>query len=768
MRQRNMKAAKRLSTKALAGALAIGLIISTPAAALADGGTESAGTQSTASQTPAVQAEKLQAKSVDGKDTLTDVSDIVKEMIQRGEVKLDESTGYLIDTTTGQKTNPVTGERVDQIPAIPEAPAEPEQPAEPATPATPAEPAEPEAPAEPEQPATPATPATPAEPTTPAEAEQPAEPAAPAEPEQPADTVTSAKSNQALVAKQQIVKLPQIVEDFRFWTVARKYAFAKSKINIREAIPENIDGSNTQDAKTDLENAKTDAKKLQKKKKKITKKQTKTIKNKIFKKAKSKAVRDLQKTMEERKNLKQKGLDAALANQQLEEKVRTVGTLSQDGLLYILKEENGWLYVESGNVRGFVKASEVYTGDAAQKILDVYQTKAQKKAEKAGMEYTGIEGTAKTAEATVDAKENQAYTYLRATVNPTVAEKDYALVNDQIGTGILNIKEENNPDARTVGTLKQGQLCYILADKDADWVYIESGDVRGFVEKKYLDNSDETKQQITTTGEEQYKTAEETVKPEENAALYYTLASVKEGTPSGEIRESILQFASQFIGNPYVWGGTSLTDGADCSGFVQQIYKQYGYDLPRVAEDQSQCGTKIPVEDAQPGDLIFYAKEGHIYHVVMYAGDGKTIEAASTKLGIIESKVNTKNAVWATRIINDNYTLAGGGISNVNATNEMYGQNLGNFQITYYCACEICCNKADGITATGTPVVEGQTIAVDPRVIPYGTKVIIGGHIFTAEDCGGAIQGNHIDIYVNNHAEATALGVTNADVFLVK
>ena len=760
MRLRNNKVAKRLGTKALAGVLAIGLIISTPAAALADGGAETAGTQSTASQTPAAQAEKLQAKSVDGKDTLTDVSDAVKEMIQRGEVKLDESTGYLIDTTTGQKTNPVTGERVDQIPAIPETPAEPEAPAEPE------QPAEPEAPAEPEQPATPATPETPATPAEPAEPATPAEPEAPAEPEQPADTVTSAKSNQALVAKQQIIKLPQIVEDFRFWTVARKYAFAKSKINIREAIPENIDGSNTQDAKTDLENAKADAKKLQKK---ITKKQTKTVKNKIFKKAKSKAVRNLQKTMEERKNLKQKGLDAALANQQLEEKVRIVGTLSQDGLLYILKEEeNGWLYVESGNVRGFVKASEVYTGDAAQEILDVYQTKAQKKAEKAGMEYTGIEGTAKTAEATVDAKENQAYTYLRATVNPTVAEKDYALVNDQIGTGILNIKEENNPDARTVGTLKQGQLCYILADKDADWVYIESGDVRGFVEKKYLDNGDETKQQITTTGEEQYKTAEETVKPEENAALYYTLASVKEGTPSGEIRESILQFASQFIGNPYVWGGTSLTDGADCSGFVQQIYKQYGYDLPRVAEDQSQCGTKIPVEDAQPGDLIFYAKEGHIYHVVMYAGDGKTIEAASTKLGIIEGKVNAKNAVWATRIINDNYTLAGGGISNVNATNEMYGQNLGNFQITYYCACEICCNKADGITATGTPVVEGQTIAVDPRVIPYGTKVIIGGHIFTAEDCGGAIQGNHIDIYVNNHAEAEALGVTNADVFLVK
>ena len=176
------------------------------------------------------------------------------------------------------------------------------------------------------------------------------------------------------------------------------------------------------------------------------------------------------------------------------------------------------------------------------------------------------------------------------------------MVNSQIGTGTLNVKEEKNADAKTVGTMTQGQLCYILADKDTDWVYVESGDVRGFVEKKYLDNSDETKKQITTTGEDKYKTAKETVKPEENKALYYTLSSVKEGTPSGEIRESILQFASQFIGNPYVWGGTSLTDGADCSGFVQQIYKQYGYDLPRVAEDQSQYGTKIPVEDAQPGE----------------------------------------------------------------------------------------------------------------------------------------------------------------------
>lgn len=292
--------------------------------------------------------------------------------------------------------------------------------------------------------------------------------------------------------------------------------------------------------------------------------------------------------------------------------------------------------------------------------------------------------------------------------------------------------------------------------------------VRGFVEQKYLDFSDETKKQIEANGEDKYQTAKETVKPEENQALYYTLTSVKEGSPSGEIRESMLEFASQFIGNPYVWGGTSLTDGADCSGFVQQIYKQYGYSLPRVAEDQSQYGTKIPVEDAQPGDLIFYAKEGYVYHVVMYAGDGRTIEAASTKLGIIEGKVNTKNAVWATRILKDDYSLTGGGIEKANATEDMYGQKLENFQITYYCPCEICCDKASKVTASGTPVAEGKTIATDPNVIPYGTKVIIGGHVFTAEDTGRKVQGNQISIYVNNHAEVSAFDTENTDVYLAK
>ena len=325
---------------------------------------------------------------------------------------------------------------------------------------------------------------------------------------------------------------------------------------------------------------------------------------------------------------------------------RVVGTMTAGELCYILADEDSdWVYVESGDVRGFVKASEVYTDDAAQELLTVYQKKAQKKAKKDETEYNGIEGIAKTAKASVDAKDNQAYTYLRVTAGQTVAAKDTALINDQIGSAALEIKEEKNTTARTIGTMAQGQLCYILADKDSDWVYIESGDVRGFVEQKYLDFSDETKKQIEANGEDKYQTAKETVKPEENQALYYTLTSVKEGSPSGEIRESMLEFASQFIGNPYVWGGTSLTDGADCSGFVQQIYKQYGYSLPRVAEDQSQYGTKIPVEDAQPGDLIFYGDDAGINHVAMYIGNGQIVHASTEATGIKTSPYNYRKPV---------------------------------------------------------------------------------------------------------------------------
>lgn len=93
---------------------------------------------------------------------------------------------------------------------------------------------------------------------------------------------------------------------------------------------------------------------------------------------------------------------------------------------------------------------------------------------------------------------------------------------------------------------------------------------------------------------------------------------------------------------------------------------------------------------------------------------------------------------------------------------------MGNYKLTAYCACSRCCGKSDGITASGTVATQGRTIAVDPNVIPYGTEVVINGNTYIAEDRGGAIYGNRIDIFFNNHQDALNFGVQYADVYIKK
>lgn len=92
--------------------------------------------------------------------------------------------------------------------------------------------------------------------------------------------------------------------------------------------------------------------------------------------------------------------------------------------------------------------------------------------------------------------------------------------------------------------------------------------------------------------------------------------------------------------------------------------------------------------------------------------------------------------------------------------------SLGMFETTAYCPCVSCCGKSDGITATGTKATAGRTIAVDPNIIPYGTEVIICGNTYIAEDCGGAIKGNRIDIYFDSHQEAIMYGRQTVEVFI--
>ena len=93
-------------------------------------------------------------------------------------------------------------------------------------------------------------------------------------------------------------------------------------------------------------------------------------------------------------------------------------------------------------------------------------------------------------------------------------------------------------------------------------------------------------------------------------------------------------------------------------------------------------------------------------------------------------------------------------------------KSMGRFKLTGYCACMYCCGKTDGITSTGVKARAGRTIAVDPRIIPYGSTVIINGKEYVAEDCGGAIKNKKIDIFFNSHEEALEWGVKYAEVYV--
>lgn len=381
-------------------------------------------------------------------------------------------------------------------------------------------------------------------------------------------------------------------------------------------------------------------------------------------------------------------------------------------------------------------------------------------------------------------------------------EKTYAIADVN---SWLHVREGKGTNQKIVGILPKGSLCYILADTDSDWVYVESGDVRGFVCARYLLRGEEAEKEVNRWQEESFPMAEMWVKPWNNKAYTYTYATTRTLLSSDEARGEVLQYAKKFLGNPYVWGGTSLTNGCDCSGFAQQIFANFGYTLPRTSRQQAKAGTRIPVQEAKPGDLLFYQREsGFIYHVMIYLGDGKVIHAGSEATGILISDFNyEKSTEFAVRVISkemreskietgdvdngrkegnsvDNQTTENGNggkqkagaenVQNTSAENSTAGDRLesasgkylGNFKLTAYCNCAVCCGRwAGGPTASGKMPVQGRTIATG--VLPFGTKLNIGGKIYTVEDRGTPY--GHIDIYMERHADAEEFGVRYADVY---
>lgn len=225
--------------------------------------------------------------------------------------------------------------------------------------------------------------------------------------------------------------------------------------------------------------------------------------------------------------------------------------------------------------------------------------------------------------------------------------KDLAMQNAAqmaiITTDVLNVRVEPNTDSKIWTQIVKDER-YPVVDQQDGWVQIDLGSVdaedgsQDGDEKAYISTRDNNVE----------------VRYALNEAIKFTPAkdngsdSSKNGSSGSKQsrRSQLVNYALQFVGNRYVWGGTSLTNGVDCSGFTMRVMEKFGVSLPHYSGSQAQMGKKVSSANMQPGDLIFYAgSSGKVNHVAIYIGNGRIVHAASRRSGIKTSTWNYRTPV---------------------------------------------------------------------------------------------------------------------------
>ena len=271
-----------------------------------------------------------------------------------------------------------------------------------------------------------------------------------------------------------------------------------------------------------------------------------------------------------------------------------------------------------------------------------------------------------------------------------------------VSEGNLNIRESASTDGKLVGKFPANAACEILST-EGDWSYIQSGEVEGYVLTEYLitgddawDKAIELAEFVATSttgglrvrvepntdceiiyqladgeevaildntqnddwikvdvdGDEGYVSAEY-VDVDLSLKTAMTLTEARYGEGVSDVRSAICDYALQFVGNRYVWGGTSLTNGVDCSGFTMQIMAKYGVYLSHSSRAQANEGTKISTSELKPGDLVFYGKGSTINHVAIYIGGGQIVHASNKRDGIKISNYMYRTPLKCVRVIYD-------------------------------------------------------------------------------------------------------------------
>lgn len=196
-----------------------------------------------------------------------------------------------------------------------------------------------------------------------------------------------------------------------------------------------------------------------------------------------------------------------------------------------------------------------------------------------------------------------------------------------VNTEGLKVRTEPNTECEVLDTVGSGQRFDVLEELD-EWVKISLDGEEGYLFKEYVD-----------------------VGAKLDEAL--TISEVRYGAGVSDVRIALCEYAKQFVGNSYVWGGTSLTKGADCSGFVLSVFKKYGVSLTHSSRAQANSGTAVSLSELKPGDLVFYGNGSGINHVAIYIGGGQVVHASSPRVGITISNMYYRTPVRARRILQD-------------------------------------------------------------------------------------------------------------------
>ena len=227
---------------------------------------------------------------------------------------------------------------------------------------------------------------------------------------------------------------------------------------------------------------------------------------------------------------------------------------------------------------------------------------------------------------------------LAAALAPSIVDGYTLLGVVTADSGYINIREAMNTDSEIVGKIRKDAICEVVAMEDG-WCEIESGEVKGYISSDYLlvgAKANERAQELQTQGQE-LETA-------------LTIMEYRYGKGVTDIQMEVCEYAKQFVGNPYRWGGTSLTKGADCSGFTMSVLGKYGISLPHSSKAQANCGERIDLSEIQPGDLVFYGGK-NIHHVAIYIGNGQIVNAQSANTGIVISGMYYNTPTRAVRVL---------------------------------------------------------------------------------------------------------------------